>query len=89
MHDSHLKTIEKCAFEYTKIQSILIPPSLISIGDGAFNECMKLEQIEIQPNSKLETIGHSAFKCCYNLKKVEKLHESHIKNIGSYAFYNT
>ena len=64
------------------LYSVLLPPTLLVIGEGAFMNCSSLSSIEI-PGS-VETISCRTFSGCSNLYSVI-LHEG-IKRIESYAF---
>ena len=55
----NLKTIGKCAFEGSSIESITLPDKITSIGDYAFAYCRNLKSIKLP--SGLKTIGESAF----------------------------
>lgn len=59
--ESQLEEISNSAFEQCiSLHSIKIPFRVKRIGDKAFSEC-KIESIEFQTNSLLETIGEDAF----------------------------
>ena len=60
----------------------VIPPTITSIGEYAFNGCPKLTSIEI-PNS-VTSIGDGAFKICVHLKEVSL--GNSITSIGDQAF---
>lgn len=71
-------------FNRKRIKTIILPDSLISIGESAFEGCKYLENINL-PDS-IEHIGKGAFKDCYNLKYV-KLPDK-LKDIPEYCFSN-
>lgn len=52
-------SISQWAFNYCKVESVVLPNSITSIGDGAFNRCISLKSISI-PNS-VHSIGSQAF----------------------------
>ncbi len=56
------------AFEDSSITSIVIPDSVTSIGDWAFEDCDSLTSITI-PDS-VTSIGNSAFSFCYSLTSI-------------------
>ncbi|MEZ3591736.1 MAG: leucine-rich repeat domain-containing protein [Muribaculaceae bacterium] len=66
------------------IREIILPPSLISIGDEAFKSLTSLKRIDWHDN--IEAIGHRAFEECYNLGF--KNLPAKLKTIGRYAFSN-
>jgi serine/threonine protein kinase len=72
---------EKYGFA-SSLQSITIPDSVISIGEGAFRGCVSLQSISI-PNS-VTTIGNMAFCDCYSLQNISL--SDNLTNIGDYAF---
>ncbi|MBP5784574.1 MAG: leucine-rich repeat domain-containing protein [Methanobrevibacter sp.] len=77
-----LTKINNVLFYNSNIESIVIPDSIKSIGDGAFAECKSLKSIKI-PNS-VKNIGHGAFKYCISLTSIA-IPDS-IESIGHYIF---
>ncbi len=67
------------------LEKIVIPEKVVSIGEGAFYNCMGLTELEFAQGGCLTTIGESAFYGCKSLKKVV-LPES-VKLVGHEAFY--
>lgn len=65
-------------------KNTVIPSSVTTIGDGAFQGCTDLTKITI-PNS-VTTIGNSAFQGCTELTSITI--PSSVKNIEGYAFYD-
>ena len=79
---SGLKEIEAYSFYGTAFEKLEIPYKVTSIGEGAFAECIFVEQLVLSPNIK--TIGKKAF---YNLKNVESVVlPKTVKTIGENAF---
>lgn len=66
-----------------KIERVVIPDTVISIGANAFRDCLKLEKINIPEG--VEILGKSAFSHCYELQEITL--PSTIKEIGEYCFY--
>ena len=64
-------------------KNTVIPNSVTSIGDYAFDDCYGLESIEI-PNS-VTSIGVRAFSDCRGLTSIEI--PNGVTSIGDYAFY--
>lgn len=60
----------------------LLPPSLTSIGESAFGNCKRLENIAIP--DKVATIEKEAFGGCFSLKEITL--PASLKNIGENAF---
>ena len=69
---------------YTKIEEIILPDSLTSIGAGAFYNCRNLKEITIPFGVK--SIGAETFCDCSSLQNVKML--SDVVSVGDYAFYN-
>ena len=65
-----------------QITKIILPDTINSIGDSAFENCSSLQSVTWSPN--LVTIGASAFKGCTNLDEV--ILPNTVTNIDSYAF---
>ncbi len=80
------RVIAACAFYgCTRLKSVVIPNSVISICDGSFYRCTGLTSLTIPDGVKI--IGNSAFCGCENIASIT-LPDS-ITNIGYAAFYQT
>ena len=79
-----ITSIGDWAFDSCSVTDITLPASLISIGEGAFVGCNKLEQITI-PNS-VASIGGFAFSDCDALNSVNI--PASVTHIGDGAFAN-
>ena len=80
-----LQTISRYCFDdCTKLTSILLPNSIITIGQGAFVGCTNLTNITI-PES-VTTIEKHAFSDCTRLTNI--VIPSSVESIGEEAFYN-
>ncbi|HBK31562.1 MAG TPA: hypothetical protein DDZ78_08075, partial [Porphyromonadaceae bacterium] len=69
---------------YDELHTIILPNSVISIGQSAFEGCTGLTSITL-PNS-VTTIGYRAFRSCTGLTSISI--GSGIKEIGGSAFEN-
>ncbi len=69
-------------YEYTSLESIILPSSVTSIGLSAFRDCTNLQSITIP--SSVQSIGLYAFSDCTNLSEVTI--EEGVQSIGSSAF---
>ena len=67
-------------------KNTVIPNSVTSIGDNAFQYCSGLTEVTI-PNS-VTSIGSGAFRDCSGLTEVY-CHAENVPNTNSVAFYNT
>ena len=54
--------IDDRSFDFSSIQSIIIPKQVIQIGERAFISCKNLENVEFQKDSELKTILEGAFE---------------------------
>lgn len=72
------------AFSRSEIQKIIIPETVVEIGQNAFANCLNLEEISIPQSVK--KIGNSAFYECENLHRVNL--PKNIEIIEGYTFGN-
>jgi hypothetical protein len=56
-----LERIEKSAFSYCGLKSIVIPSSVIILNESSFSCCESLESVGFESGSRLERIEKSAF----------------------------
>ena len=70
--------------ECDNLETILIPSSVISIGEQVFAGCDNLENIKFEEGSQLRRIGNSAFKNCIKLTSIEI--PLSVKTIDPYVF---
>ena len=74
------------AWNNTTIKSIILPETLLYIGDAAFAGCTALENIEFQ--SSLVNIGDYAFSFCSALETIDLSKCTNLKSIGDGVFNN-
>jgi hypothetical protein len=67
---------------WAQMESIVLPGSIVTIGESAFNNCLSLRKIEI-PDGVLN-IGQRAFSSCAQLKKI--IIPQSVNSIGNYIF---
>ena len=67
------------------IKKLIIPASVETIGNNAFQYCRMLETVEFAENSALVSIGNYAFGQCFALNSVSL--PANLLSIGNYAFY--
>jgi len=79
-----LRKIGREAFrDYTSLESIALPSTVIEIGDNAFDTCVNLREVEL--NDGLQNIGREAF---YNCKSLENITlPTTVTEIGINAFF--
>lgn len=68
------------------ILSVIIPASMIEVGNGAFRDCLNLKSVTFAPNSALKGIGKDAFNNCKNLENINL--PSCVQYLGDRAFEN-
>lgn len=79
---TNLQTIGKNAFAYTAIKSIVLPASVVSIADSAFENCTALASADL--GTSLESIGAYAFANASSLTVVAI--PASVVKIGASAF---
>lgn len=63
-----LDSLENGAFANSELRSISLPPNVTSIGDGAFENCSKLETVQFdEKKTKITAIPKKCFLNCVNL----------------------
>lgn len=77
--------IEEGAFADSEISDVVLPESLLSIGEGAFKNCRFLQNITIP--EKVTRIERSTFEGCSSLS--EAILPETLKAVGDYAFQGT
>ena len=79
-----MKNIGKSAFNNTRLVTIDIPASVISIGNSAFYQVNTLSEVNFATGSVLQTIGNSAFRQCTALVKF--LMPNTVTSLGTSSF---
>ena len=82
--NSKLLSIGEASFEKTLLNKIIIPKSVVQIGDSAFNYNVYLTSVLFEEGSSLYSIGSNAFNKNVNLTTINL--PNNLGYIGSYAF---
>ncbi len=82
INSNRLTEIGQYAFASCPFVEIILPNTVVSIGNGAFKECSYLEHITIPEG--VTNVGTETFYNCINLASIEL--PTIIYNIGDYAF---
>ncbi len=81
---SELRTIEMAAFvNCTSLETVILPPKLIDMGDSAFSSCTSLEEVTLP--SSLASLPKWAFYGCTSLQTVHMTEG--LRSVGYCAFY--
>ena len=84
--NSECKIIAASVFQSdSNLVSIVIPASVISIGESAFFNCQNLSTIIFESNNSLINLGERAFYSCGSLTSIDL--PTTITTIGEYTFY--
>lgn len=67
--------------ECSYLTSVVLPESVVSIGDYAFDSCVELKRVEMPG---VQTIGHWSFRNCYELESLD--FSDALTTIGNYTF---
>ena len=79
--------IENNAFKnQVYITKVTIPASVMQIGQGAFQNCFALEEVNFVGTSALQSIGNGAFTNCLSLKRINL--PLGVTSYGTYLFAN-
>ena len=79
-----LETLEESCFENSRIRRLVLPASVESIGESAFEKCEYLEHADLRAARGLKSIDRSAFRSCKALK--EALLNDGLDRIGLRCF---
>lgn len=83
----NVKTIQENAFMNCNVTKLTLPKDIETIGQGAFQGCDGLTEIDFGQNTKLTTIPRFCFYQCQSLSKV--ILPASITKIEQYAFGGT
>ena len=81
--ESHLKSIGYHAFNGNPVKEVVLPASLETLQDCAFQNCSQLISVVIPETAPIEVVGDRAFKLCSALKNFDM---GSIKVIGNGMF---
>lgn len=74
-------------FSYNSfLKSVSLPPSIKTIEESAFQDCLSLEKVTFSDNTQLEEIPAYAFTSCKKLNNI--VLPASVKTISNYAFTN-
>ena len=76
-------SIDDYAFSCTRVTSVIIPDTVIRIGQGAFNWCTALRSVTL--SASITSIEEDTFYNCYNLQTL--IIPEGVTSIGSNAFH--
>ncbi len=74
--------IDNLAFSYSCMSNVVIPDSVVSIGDTAFSECNNITHLQLPQG--LASVGKNAFRECSKLEEV--IIPDSVTDIGQGAF---
>ena len=84
--DCKIAEIPDYCFAWTDLREITIPSCVTKIGEGAFEGCIELYEVNFADNSNVTTIGELAFGNCSKLRFVDFGDNSQLVTIGDAAF---
>ncbi len=76
------------AFNSTDIESVYIPNTVVSILDGAFQNCFNLERVIFESGSSMSEIDADAFHSCIHLTQINLEDCLNLTVIDVRAFYS-
>ncbi|MCR5503603.1 MAG: leucine-rich repeat protein [Lachnospiraceae bacterium] len=69
------------------IVHLVIPATVTSIGESAFENCTSLRTVTFEAGCRLTSLPASAFSGCIDLNTVSFLGDTSVTSFGNYAFY--
>ena len=63
-----LRVLEERCFDFSEIKRLVLPASVESVGDFAFDACESLEYVDFRAAHGLKSIGQCSFFGCIALK---------------------
>ena len=67
-----MERIEYNCFANSGLEKIIIPKSVRSIGDDAFDDCQKFSSLRFEEGSQISSVGKGAFRgTCLNSLNVQ------------------
>lgn len=69
-----------------KLESVVLPTSIKSIGSQAFYECISLKEVNFENCPELSSIGSSAFTRCISLETIDLSNCIDLESIPYYCF---
>lgn len=67
----NLEKIQREAFAgCTRLKEVQIPESILHIGEGAFQDCKRLEEVSFHQSGKITVIRKETFQGCTSLKRL-------------------
>jgi len=82
--ESTLESLPEHMFYQSTLADIIFPPTLISVGDGCFDNCVNISHLDFP--STIETFGEY---CLANLKLDSLILSHNINSLDPYCFKNT
>lgn len=79
-----VREIGENAFYNCNLRSVKIPETVLHVRERAFYQCIRLETVEFEGNSQLETIGARSFDTCNMLTSINI--PANVQSIGEGAF---
>ena len=63
-----LRVLAKHCFDFSEIKRLVLPSSVESVGDFAFDACESLEYVDLRAARGLRSVGQCSFSDCIALK---------------------
>ena len=80
-----VSSIYQYAFYGSSIEQVIIPASVVKIGNYAFSNCSALSSVSFAEGSLAKTLGTDVFSGCEYLTTLEI--PAHVEEIGNFTFF--